>query len=91
MGDNKLFDGLMLKKLRDDRKLSQFDLAMLTTWVDDTGKTRMVRPEQISKYESGTHEPSPRNTSLLARALGVAQEALSPAPAAAPMPKAAGN
>ncbi len=72
----------MLRKLREDANWSQWDLAMHTAWTDATGKTRMIRPEQISKYEGGSLQPSRQNLSLLARALGVSQETLSPPPAA---------
>jgi transcriptional regulator with XRE-family HTH domain len=75
----------MLRDLREKHNWSQWDLAVMTTWIDAAGKTRMIRPEQISKYESGSLQPSRQNLSLLARALGVTQELLSPAPPAAPL------
>jgi transcriptional regulator with XRE-family HTH domain len=60
--------GLLLKTVREYRRLSQAQLARLSN----------VTPEQISRLERGKHAPQARTVVDLARALRVPAEQLMP-------------
>ena len=55
-----------LKQLREDRELSQWELSQLSG----------IRPDQLSKYETGVLTPRLDKTARLAKALGVSIDAL---------------
>lgn len=75
-----MFNGPKLKELRQNRCWSQWDVAVRTSHTDAKGMTRMVRPENVAKYEKGTHQPSVRTASLLAAVFGLPVDALLTAP-----------
>jgi transcriptional regulator with XRE-family HTH domain len=75
-----LFNGPKLKELRKNRGWSQWDVAVRTSYTDDAGKPRMIRPEQIAKYELGHGQPSATRVSILAAVFGVQLEVLLAAP-----------
>ena len=64
-----MFNGPKLRQMRESRGWSQFDLAMRTSYTDAAGQPRMIRPEQIAKYEK-TLQPSTTKVSLIAAAFG---------------------
>jgi transcriptional regulator with XRE-family HTH domain len=65
------FNGKALQKLRNERKLSQFELAQLTQVTLPNGAHDMVRPDHISKYETNLRCPGFDTAMRLCEALGV--------------------
>ena len=60
--------GALIREIRLNRRMSQRDLAART----------FLRPDSLSKYESGTHPPTVRSLSRIAQALRVPVDCLLP-------------
>lgn len=72
-----IFDHEQVRKLLDERGWSQFDFALRTTWVEvSSGKRHMIRPEYISKYLAGKHQPGTSHLRRMADVLEVSTDSL---------------